>query len=204
MVSYYNPLAMYSKSHCANMYPTSNPWYSSNYHQPPNPQLFGGGGAAGAINVGSDNDGQPPMYYPHHMFQSSPDWPSHDSFSTPPSTNSSIIQASTPGNGGTGLNMIQNHHLHHHHHNQNPNGGSSDHLNEGIHGMPSPPITVSGSEMSSPGGNGSNNNGLHGGSSSPHQTSIRPTPAKSPYEWIKRTSYQNQTNPGRCRFVFKL
>lgn len=198
MVSYYNPLAaMYPKSHCANLYSGGNPWYPSNY-QPSNAQLFAGAVAAAS----SDADGQPPMYYPPHMFQSSssPDW--HDNFSTPPSVN--VLQApSTPAAGH------HHHQLHNHHHHHHANQSGGDHLNDGLHSIPSPPITVSGSEMSSPGGGGggtggansssatTTHNGLHGpGSASPHQMSMRPVPVKSPFEWIKRTSYQNQTNPG--------
>lgn len=220
MVSYYNPLAaMYPKSHCANLYPGANPWYPSNY-QPSNAQLFA---AAGASSAGSsvDADGQPAMYYPPHMFHqsASPDW--HDSFSTPPSVNGGLLQAPS---GGTPTSAgHHHHHLHHHHHNPNQQshgggglggpggsgsgggGGASEHLNDGLHSIPSPPITVSGSEMSSPGGGvnagTSSHNGLllHNGpgSASPHhQMSMRPVPVKSPFEWIKRTSYQNQTNPG--------
>ncbi|XP_018332679.1 homeotic protein caudal-like isoform X2 [Agrilus planipennis] len=57
--------------------------------------------------------------------------------------------------------------------------------------LPSPPITVSGSDMSSPGaGNGN-------GNVSP--PSSRPPPARSPYEWIKKPSYQSQPNPGKTR-----
>ncbi|CAG9765559.1 unnamed protein product [Ceutorhynchus assimilis] len=64
-------------------------------------------------------------------------------------------------------------------------------LNEPEHQLPSPPITVSGSEMSSPGGNISPPNSHHG--------NVRPPPARSPYEWIKKTSYQSQPNPGKTR-----
>lgn len=54
--------------------------------------------------------------------------------------------------------------------------------------LPSPPITVSGSEMSSPGIDGS----------SPNQNNhTRPPPVRSPYEWIKKNSYQNQPLPGK-------
>ncbi|KAJ3660025.1 hypothetical protein Zmor_011681 [Zophobas morio] len=69
--------------------------------------------------------------------------------------------------------------------------------NEGHHNqlMPSPTITVSGSELSSPGaGNGSISPQNH------HQTQVpRPPPARSPFEWVKRTSYQSQPNPGKTR-----
>lgn len=60
--------------------------------------------------------------------------------------------------------------------------------------LPSPPITVSGSEMSSPGGQSGN-------LSPPQQigNNPRPPPARSPYEWIKKTSYQIQPNPGKTR-----
>ncbi|XP_072383570.1 uncharacterized protein [Diabrotica undecimpunctata] len=58
--------------------------------------------------------------------------------------------------------------------------------------LPSPPIT--GSDISSPGG--------QSGNISPHNNHAhqsRPTPARSPYEWIKKTSYQSQPNPGKTR-----
>ncbi|XP_050298834.1 homeobox protein CHOX-CAD isoform X2 [Anthonomus grandis grandis] len=63
------------------------------------------------------------------------------------------------------------------------------------HQLPSPPITLSGSsELSSPGG--------QSGNISPPQAlggNPRPPPARSPYEWIKKTSYQSQPNPGKTR-----
>lgn len=58
--------------------------------------------------------------------------------------------------------------------------------------LPSPPITVSGSDMSSPGGGG--------GNVSPLQTQNRPVPVRSPFEWIKKTNYQSQPNPGKSFF----
>ncbi|KAK5643205.1 hypothetical protein RI129_007050 [Pyrocoelia pectoralis] len=57
--------------------------------------------------------------------------------------------------------------------------------------LPSPPITVSGSDMSSP--------GTAGGTISPPNPLTRPPPVRSPYEWIKKTSYQSQPNPGKTR-----
>lgn len=221
MVSY-NPLAMYPKSHCANLYPGTNPWYSSNYQPPTNVPLFAAGGPALDADGGAGAGPQPPLYYPHMFHQgSSPDW--HDTFSTPPSVNGALIQAAASANPPGGLGAAgnaghhQHHHLHsHHHHHPHQGPSSSEHLTEGLHSIPSPPITVSGSEMSSPGGGGggpgnnsaSSVNGLHGvgggGGLSPppashHNMSIRPVPVKSPFEWIKRTSYQNQTNPGEWR-----
>ncbi|XP_063989169.1 homeobox protein CHOX-CAD isoform X5 [Diachasmimorpha longicaudata] len=67
-------------------------------------------------------------------------------------------------------------------------------------GEPSPPITVSGSEVSSPGtpaspvGNSSSN-----APNSASSTPMRPAQLRSPYEWIKRPSYQHSQNPGKTR-----
>nr|CAH7747240.1 unnamed protein product [Callosobruchus chinensis] len=70
--------------------------------------------------------------------------------------------------------------------------------------LPSPPVTVSGSEMSSPGGHSAgtvtpphhmHHHQMGGGAA--HQS--RPAPARSPFEWIKKTSYQTQPNPGKTR-----
>ncbi|KAL3267406.1 hypothetical protein HHI36_011535, partial [Cryptolaemus montrouzieri] len=55
--------------------------------------------------------------------------------------------------------------------------------------LPSPPITVSGSEMSSPGAGGT--------ITPPGSQNSRPPPVRSPYEWIKKPSYQSQPNPGK-------
>uniref|UniRef100_A0AAG5DQ94 Homeobox domain-containing protein n=1 Tax=Anopheles atroparvus TaxID=41427 RepID=A0AAG5DQ94_ANOAO len=217
MVSYYNHFAMYPKNHSGNLpYSATSGWYPGNYqHQPPHPQFIGDG----------ESSPQPTMYYPHpHVFhpQSSPDWSAHENFSTPPQTTLLSHGASSGGGaggggggggaggggagGGGGLGGIgglhlgpggNHHHHHHHHHNNNSasasnanNGGAHDHLADGLHSIPSPPITVSGSDMSSP--------GAPTGSSSP-QITPRPTPVKSPYEWMKKQSYQSQPNPGKTR-----
>lgn len=64
--------------------------------------------------------------------------------------------------------------------------------------LPSPPITVSGgSEMSSPGGGGGGGNT---GNVSPPQAHSRPVPVRSPYEWMSKSSYQTQPNPGKWCF----
>ncbi|XP_035910785.1 homeotic protein caudal isoform X3 [Anopheles stephensi] len=205
MVSYYNHFAMYPKNHSGNLpYSATSGWYPGNYqHQPPHPQFIGDG----------ESSPQPAMYYPHpHVFhpQSSPDWSSHENFSTPPQSGLGLGHGPSPGVGGSsgagsgggsgvGLHLGQNsslHHHHHHHHHGNNNGGSAsgsnghDHLTDGLHSIPSPPITVSGSDMSSP--------GAPTGSSSP-QITPRPTPVKSPYEWMKKQSYQSQPNPGKWK-----
>lgn len=187
MVSYYNHhFGMYPKNHSGNLpYTTSSGWYSSNYqHQPPHPQYMG------------DGESSPqPMYFPHpHVFhQSSPDYSAHESFSTPPQTSllpygpspGGLSHLGQPGSGGPGDQGSNN--------GNTPSGGaggSADHLSNGLHSLPSPPITVSGSDMSSP--------GAPTGSSSP-QITPRPTPVKSPFEWMKKQSYQSQPNPGKTR-----
>lgn len=63
--------------------------------------------------------------------------------------------------------------------------------------LPSPPITVSGSDMSSPGGGG-------GGTVTPPQPQTRPVPVRSPFEWIKKTSYQSQPNPGKKTTLYNV
>lgn len=181
MVSYYNhPFAMYQKNHSGgpnlpySASPSAAAWYSSNYHhQPPNAAQFLG-----------ESDGPPQsVYYPHHVFhQSSPDWAGHESYAAPPQSGSLLqSQGSGPANhNGPFLSInqaTQNH---------------SEHISDGLQSLPSPPITVSGSDMSSP--------GAPNGSSSP-QLHSRPTPVKSPYEWMKKPSYQSQPNPGRQSFL---
>ncbi|XP_055597189.1 homeotic protein caudal isoform X2 [Uranotaenia lowii] len=180
MVSYYNHFAMYPKNHSGNLpYSATSGWYPGNYqHQPPHHQFIG------------DGESSPqPMYYPHpHVFhQSSPDWTGHENFPTPPQT--LLPHGSSPGGlhlgsgGGVG--------------GQSSGPGSTnganpgDHIGDGLHSIPSPPITVSGSDMSSP--------GAPNGSSSPQITSQRPTPVKSPFEWMKKQSYTAQPNPGKTR-----
>lgn len=55
--------------------------------------------------------------------------------------------------------------------------------------LPSPPITVSSSELSSP--------GAVGDAVTSPQLAGRPAPVRSPYEWMKKPSYQSQPNPGQ-------
>lgn len=85
--------------------------------------------------------------------------------------------------------------FHHHHHPQDF-GGFGPHQGNELgpeqHELPSPPITVSGSEMSSPGAVSAVSAG--GGSPS---VGGRPVQIRSPFEWIKKTSYQTQPNPGK-------
>lgn len=189
MVSYYNhPFAMYQKNHSSgsNLPYSASPsaWYSSNYHhQPPNAAQF----------LDSDGPPQHMYHYPPHMIpQPSPDWVGHDNYAPSPQSGS-LIQTSTNSGGGIGnghgaaafLSINQ----------ATQNGSANDHhLNDSIPNLPSPPVTVhSGSDMSSPGASGP--------SSSP-QIPSRPTPVKSPYEWMKKPSYQSQPNPGKIFINF--
>lgn len=184
MVSYYNhPFAMYQKNHSGgsnlpySASPSAAAWYSTNYHhQPPNAAQFLG-----------DSDGPPqPVYYPHHVFhQSSPDWAGHENYA-PPSQTGTLLQGpgSVPGSNGGPAGFLSINQA-----TQNGNHtNTNEHINDGLQSLPSPPITVSGSDMSSP--------GAPNGSSSP-QLHSRPTPVKSPYEWMKKPSYQSQPNPGK-------
>lgn len=176
MVSYYNHFAMYPKNHSGNLpYSATSGWYPGNYqHQPPHHQFIG------------DGESSPqPMYYPHHphvFHQSSPDWSGHENFPTAPQT-TLLPHGASPGGIHLGQNTTAAG-------GSSGNNGAGDHLSDGLHGIPSPPITVSGSDMSSP--------GAPNGSASP-QITPRPTPVKSPFEWMKKQSYQSQPNPGKTR-----
>ncbi|KAK2581824.1 hypothetical protein KPH14_002292 [Odynerus spinipes] len=69
----------------------------------------------------------------------------------------------------------------------------------------SPPITVSGSELSSPGtpstppANNNNNTISTNNNKENNTTPTRPGQIRSPYEWMKKPSYQSQPNPGKTR-----
>ncbi|XP_037042866.1 homeotic protein caudal isoform X2 [Bradysia coprophila] len=160
MVSYFPPPTMYSKNHGSNLPYPAASWYS-NYH-PSNSQF---------ISESEISHHQAAMYYSPHLFQSSPDW-AHENFPGPQN-------GLPPPGSGVGLHHINQHHVH-----------NSDHISEGLQNLPSPPVTVSGSEVSSP--------GITNESASP-QTSLRPTSVKSPFEWMKKPSYQNQPNTGKTR-----
>lgn len=202
MVSYYNhPFAMYQKNHGGgsnlpySASPSAAAWYSSNYHH----QAQNAAAAQFLSGPGPDSEGHQPMYYPppHVFHQSSPDWSSHDNYGVPPQTGS-LLQTSTAGSLNNGLGgpggflsinqATQNHNL-----NVNNHG---EHLNDGLQSLPSPPNTVSvGSDTSSPGV-------PHGPNSPGQMSSSRPTPVKSPYEWMKKPSYTSQPVPGNFNQTF--
>lgn len=198
------PYMMYSQKHGSNLaYPASAPAWYSNYpshhasHHPNNqflnaaPTSLGGG-----PNPMLDSDAAASSFYNahHHMLHpSSPDWV-HDNYNLPTPNSQFFTNGMTPP---TSLHLSPTINSHH---NSSANG-SSDNLTNGLQNIPpSPPITVNSacSEMSSP-GIGSNGNGgvIGSGDASPSITSnnnlSRP---KSPYEWLKKPSYQNQPNSG--------
>ncbi|XP_049534607.1 homeotic protein caudal [Anopheles darlingi] len=229
MVSYYNHFAMYPKNHSGNLsYSATSGWYPSNYqHQPPHAQFIGDGESSPQPMYYPHPHVFHPQSSPdwsgHENFPTPPQTTLLPHGPSPGSGGAGGAGAGGGlgggvGGGGIGLNLAgpganHLHHHHHHHHSSNSSGsgggggagggggggggsnnagnnGHNDHLADGLHSIPSPPITVSGSDMSSP--------GAPTGSASP-QITPRPTPVKSPYEWMKKQSYQSQPNPGKTR-----
>lgn len=209
MLTYYNPLTMYQKNASNLPYPTSHSWYPNHgpSHHPNNqylgnPTATSGGtplSSAGSFSSNLDNEtaAAQNMYYQHHpMFhQPSPDWSGHDNFAIA-AQNQSLLQ-SAMGPSPAALHMSQN--LNGGINNSNTNGENLSSQMQNI--PPSPPITVNSgcSEMSSPGITNSGGSGIGNGSTSPHLgngNNNTPRP-KSPYEWMKKTSYQSQPTPGK-------
>lgn len=201
MVSYSNPLPMYPKNHGFNYwYNYSTSHHANNQYLPGSAGSGGSSGLGGVSGIGTGLDGDPSaassMYYNHHhaMFQQpSPDYSGHDTFAFAAATQNSPLLQSSMGHTSNAL------HLNHHHHNN-----SVENLSNGMQNIPpSPPITVNSgcSEMSSPGI--TNGGGMGNGSSPPHMTNgncnlSRP---KSPYEWMKKPSYQSQSQPGKTHLM---
>lgn len=169
-MSYFSP-SMYPNKHGSNL--PYNTWYPgvNHYHPSTNGQFM-------------ESDMSPhhqAMYYNPQLFHS-PDW-SHE-FSASVSQG---IPVPLPVGGSSAAVA----------HNQLASGAHShntDHLQDGL---PSPPVTVSGSEMSSP--------GAPNESASP-QTAHRPNPNKSspPFEWLNKNP---QPHTGMCHTntcTFKL
>lgn len=222
MACFHNPLSVYQKNHSANLsYPPTS-WYQS--YPPPhhaNPNQFLGSATAGG-NGGSlsssaagmqDNESTTPtMYYPHphahSMFhQTSPDW-AYDNFHMN-SQNSSLLQSMSPSAAAIHLNQSLNGGL------NSSSSNATDNLTNGLQNVPpSPPPTVNSgcSEMSSPGITVGGSGG-HGGSSphiGGHSTHGNNSSGgglarqKSPYDWIKKTSYQTQPHPGNFFSILQL
>lgn len=168
MVSYYNhSFSMYQKG--ANIsYTPSTSWYPTNYH------------ATGAQFLpNGDTSATQQLYYSHVFHQPSPDWPTHESFA-------SAAAASNSQNGflQSPLGIVNSHHAA-----AAAAVSSVPEVNHNlIHSIPSPPITVAGSDIGS-------TPPVPASSASP-QTNGRQTQSKSPYEWMKKSSYQSQPTPG--------
>lgn len=148
-------------------------------------------------------------YYGHTMFrqqQYSPPNPTHYQ------ANSAWYPAYQNVAGPSSYYPQEEQQVWHHHHHAQPQAVYQHKIQDFLHtgnipafppqhqingnGMQSPTLTISGSDMSSPGGHSS-----HSGNITPPQPSTsgtsRPTQARSPYEWIKKNSYQQNPNPGK-------
>lgn len=206
---------MYSQKHPSNLtYSSAPPTWYSNYpsHHHPNNQFLNaaptsiGAGPNGILD--SDSAAASTFYNAHHhhhhmLHSSSPDhW---DNYNLSTSNSQFFANGMTPP---TSLHLsptIQ----HHHTTSSNSTTAGNDHLTNGLPNNipPSPPVTVNSacSEMSSPGIGSNGNNGgggsggVLGGGVSPNHTSNNDlSRQKSPYGWLKKTSYQNQPNTGMC------
>lgn len=201
MVSYYNPMsmAMYQKGHGNNLPYGHHSWYASNYPPPASHHGSNGQYLSGAGNTNTETDSMYFNSHHHHMFhQSSPDWVGHDNYGqqsqNSPILPTTLVQTSTNGtdtpiNGPSTPN-----------HGPSSNGIDShmDQLGDDrMHVPPSPPITVNSgcSDMSSP-GIGNSTNGMNANDDTANHLSLRPVSSKSPYEWMKKPSYQSQPQPG--------
>lgn len=193
MVSYYNPLAMYRQQQQVGA------------QQGLAQQMQQHGQTQGGQQHGASGDGQQYWYgyphgHPHHHHQSTgaqqyldhadvlAGWPPH-----PHAHHYTHLQ-------------YQHHQAYQQHHQNGLAEWSGDEGNNGVGtGEPSPPITVSGSEISSPGtpatppANNNNNSAAANNNNSAATTPVRPPQIRSPYEWMKKPSYQSQPNPGKTR-----
>lgn len=202
MVSYYNPLSMYQKSHTSNLpYAPSHSWYPTNYppsHHTANGQYLSAGSGNGNGVDGGDPAAASAMYFNphhhHHMFhQASPDWGGHDNFGP---QNSPLLPTPMGPSATGGLS---------------DGAGIGNHLDhmapEDLNNVPpSPPITVNSgcSEMSSPSITNGGGSALNDSSSPRNSSASRPPNSKSPYEWMKKQSYQSQPSSGLYTFRFAL
>lgn len=198
---------IYSSKHGSNLpYPTpASAWYP-NYpthhipHHPNNQFLNGAPTSLGAGPNGLlDTDSAAASFHnAHYMLShhaSSPDW-SHDNYnlSTP---NSQFFPNGITPPASLHLSPTINSH-----HSSNSANANADHLQNGLQNIPpSPPITVNSAcsdAMSSPGiGSNGNNGVICSGDTSPSMTSNNNiSRSKSPYDWMKKTSYTNQPNSG--------
>lgn len=177
--------------------PPYNAWYPGmNYHPSTNSQF---------IDHNEMSSHQAAMYYGNpHIFQASPDW-SHEfgssgsaagglgvnglqvsgSHGVPVGLGSGPLAVGIgSGLGGSGTSMTSLN-------GGGSGGGGGGHgqgggngnesgslIASGLQSLPSPPVTVSGSEMSSPGAPAEN--------PSPQTSSLDPTPTKNTFQWMTK------------------
>ncbi|KAK9869947.1 hypothetical protein WA026_006045 [Henosepilachna vigintioctopunctata] len=101
-------------------------------------------------------------------------------------------------------NMWNHHHHHHHVPQHSPvifSNDYADFLGHNNYMQPAPmhplPVNVENQIPSPPCGSEMSSSSTGGNITPPAPVNTRPTPVRSPYEWIKKPSYQNQPNPGR-------
>lgn len=205
MVSLPHPL-MYSQKHGSHLpYSSTAPAWYPNYsshhaaHQMNNHIL----NAPTGLGSGLETDTAASFYNPHHhpmLHSSSPDW-IHENYNlSAPNSAQFFANGMTPPSSLHLSPTINNHHST----NSTNASGGNENLQNGLQNIPpSPPssITVNSacSEMSSPGIASNGNSGVIAtGDASPNMTSAnnlsRP---KSPYEWMKKPSYQSQPSAGK-------
>ena len=202
MVSYYNPLAMYrQQQQAAGQQPLVQ--QAQQHGQAQQAQQHANGTAA-------DSGGQYwygyPHGHPHAAHHHQPGGPQQY-------LDHAEVLAGWPHAHAHYTHLQYQHHQaayqQHQQQQQQMNGvgdWSGDEANPAVGaGEPSPPITVSGSEISNPGTPttppaSNNNNSITANNNNPNNTTpMRPVQVRSPYEWMKKTSYQSQPNPGKTR-----
>lgn len=215
---------MYPQKHASNLTYPSTPWYS-NYpsHHHPNNQFMNAAPTGPNGILDADSSAASSFYNAHHhshmLHSSSPDWV-HDNYNLTTTNSQFFPNGMTPP---TSLHLSPTIQSHHHTTSSSSSNrttaAGNDHLTNGLttNIPPSPPITVNSacSEMSSPGigsnGNGGSGNGggssgggggvLGSGGVSPNADLSR---QKSPYGWLKKTSYQNQPTAGMFTLLLAL
>lgn len=178
MVSgYYNPLP-YQKH---TPYPSGNHWFPTSNYPNPHSQQF----------LNDVHEAQQALYYNQAaMFQG--DWHAPENMQSPPtshhgSSHHMLSYQSPATNGQSQLNETASS-------NGDANPNNSHPTANLTEALPSPPITVSGSELSSPGGApvaASSPNGNIAGRASPS------TEKNVYYEWMKKPTYPAQPTPGK-------
>lgn len=181
MVSgYYNPIS-YQKH---TTYPSGNHWFPPSNYTPHSQQFFNDVHEAQAQAI----------YYNQQILHG--DWHAPENMQSPPtshhgSSHHMLSYQSPAANGPTQLNETTSSNGDANHNNNHPTTNLTE-------ALPSPPITVSGSELSSPGGapvaaSSPNVAGSHGRASPSTEKNVC-------YEWMKRPSYPAQPTPGKFYF----